>query len=124
MPKKGKTVAVLGASPKPERYSNQAVKALLEHGYDVIPVNPIAEKIHGLTSLESLDDIPGQVDTLTVYINQRLSWKLCKPIIKLNPRRAIFNPGSENFELERLLAERGVEIVHACTLVMLRTDQL
>ncbi|MGB5274760.1 MAG: CoA-binding protein, partial [Flavobacteriaceae bacterium] len=44
-------------------------------------------------------------------------------ILKLNPKRVIFNPGTENPELYRLLEEQGIMAIEACTLVLLATDQ-
>lgn len=123
MAKNNITVVVLGASPKPERYSNKAVELLLECGYDVIPVNPSGVEIHGIASKKTLDDIKEPVHTLSMYVNPGLSIKLKESIVALKPERIIFNPGTENPELEKICRENGIEIVEACTLVMLKTNQ-
>jgi hypothetical protein len=44
-------------------------------------------------------------------------------VIKTKPKRIIFNPGSENEELEKLAKENGIETIEACTLVLLSTNQ-
>jgi hypothetical protein len=44
-------------------------------------------------------------------------------ILSLNPKRIIFNPGTENYELEKMAEEKGIEPVEACTLVMLSIGQ-
>ncbi|MDD5597102.1 MAG: CoA-binding protein [Victivallaceae bacterium] len=121
--RKNKTVAVLGASPKPERYSNQAVGMLLEYGYEVIPVNPSGVVIHGLPVIKSLDKIKSQIGTLTMYVSAKISSAQEAAILQLNPARVIFNPGTENPALETALANAGIKVVHACTLVLLRTGQ-
>ena len=69
MPDQGLTVVVLGASDKPERYSNRAVRMLLEHGHEVIPVHPSLQTEEGLTVVPSLARVPRPVDTLTVYVS-------------------------------------------------------
>ncbi|MFA6715116.1 MAG: CoA-binding protein [Victivallales bacterium] len=120
---RNKTVAVLGASPKPERYSNRAVGMLLEYGYEVIPVNPSGAVIHGLTAVKGLDEIKSGIDTLTMYVGAQISSAREAAILKLNPARVIFNPGSENPALETVLTDAGIKVVHACTLVLLRTGQ-
>ena len=51
---KKERVVVLGASANPERYSNKAVKLLLKHGHDVVPVNPGQKEIEGLACRRSL----------------------------------------------------------------------
>lgn len=116
-------VVVLGASPKPERYSNQAVRDLLAHGHKVYPVHPQTEAIHEQACYKSLDDIDVPVDTLTLYVGPERSDKLRESIFKLKPKRIIMNPGAENDELEAAAQAQNIEVVRGCTLVMLRTQQ-
>ncbi|MEJ5242158.1 MAG: CoA-binding protein [Desulfomicrobiaceae bacterium] len=117
------TVAILGASPKPERYSHKALKALMEHGHDVIPVHPARTDIDGIPTARSLDEITRPVDTLTVYVSPTHSLPLAEAIIRLRPGRVILNPGTESPELEARLSEAGIAWQHACTLVLLSTGQ-
>jgi predicted CoA-binding protein len=117
-------VAVLGASPKPERYSNKAIRMLMEHGYQVIPINPAHAEIGGLSAVPRHEDLPaGSVDTVTVYMSAKNTVKLGPALIALNPRRVIFNPGAENPALADELNAQGIETIDACTLVLLRTGQ-
>ena len=116
-------VAVLGASPKEDRYSFMAVKMLKEYGHKPIPVHPAGRSVDGAEAVRSLGDIAEEVDTLTMYVNSSISNELTSSILDLKPRRVIFNPGSENQKLAQKLAENSVQVVEACTLVMLRTDQ-
>ncbi len=116
-------VAVLGASPKEERYSFMAVKMLKEHGHQPVPVHPKGHEVFGLTAVKSLSDIEEPVDTLTVYVNSKISSAALDEILGIKPRRVIFNPGAENPDLAARLRDEGIEVVQACTLVMLRTDQ-
>lgn len=116
-------VVVLGASHKPERYSNQAIRLLREYGHSVIPVHPKLQEAEGIAVVNSLDAIEGTVDTLTMYIGAERSDQIADAILALKPGRVIFNPGSENANLERRLSDAGVAHERACTLVLLRTDQ-
>jgi predicted CoA-binding protein len=118
-----KNIVILGASPKEERYSNQAVKMLLEYGYNSIPVNPAGVEIYGVFATKTLLDIQVLVDTLTIYVNSKISSNLTEEILKIKPNRVIFNPGTENAELEKLLESQNIKVIHACTLVLLRTGQ-
>ena len=113
-------VVVLGASPKPSRYSNQAVKLLLAEGYRVTPVHPRAQRIEGLAVTHGLEDIRDPVDTLTLYVGPQRMARLTEAVMELRPGRVIFNPGTEWSELEQRLDEAGIPWLHACTLVMLR----
>jgi len=116
-------VVVLGASPKPERYSNQAIRLLLELGYRVTPVNPAIPVIEGLSVTHDLADIEEPVHTLTMYLGEARSSKISREIRDLKPQRVIFNPGAESDQLRSQLNSQGAECIDGCTLVMLRTGQ-
>lgn len=116
-------VAVLGASHKPERYANQAIRLLREHGHEVIPVHPKLEMAEGLPVVHALGEIAGAVDTLTLYVGPERSALIADDIVRLRPGRVIFNPGTESDELEARLDAAGIAHERACTLVLLRTGQ-
>lgn len=116
-------VAVLGASPKPDRASNQAVRRLRQHGHHVIPVHPAHDEIDGLPVARQLAAIDGPVDTLTVYVGPRRGEALVDRIVALAPGRVIFNPGTESDVVERRLREHGIPVLRACTLVLLASGQ-
>ncbi len=121
IPEHKRNVAVLGASPKPERYSNQAVRLLARYDYRPIPVNPAFEEIEGLPCFANLAAISEPVDTVTLYLGPARSTPLIDEIVAANPRRIIMNPGAENEALAEAASGAGIEVVEGCTLVMLRT---
>jgi predicted CoA-binding protein len=114
-------VVVLGASPKPTRYSNMAVRQLRAKGYRVVPVHPRADAIGDLPVVHSLGDIHEKVHTLTLYLGPLHSRGQLDGILALAPERVIFNPGTESPQLASRLQAAGIECLHACTLVMLRS---
>ena len=114
-----KTVVVLGASPKPDRYAFMAMERLRQHGYKAVPVNPAFPEILGEKCYANIGDVPGPIDTVTVYLGEPRSTPLNAEIIAAKPRRIIFNPGAENPALEKAAVAAGIEAVNGCTLVML-----
>ena len=118
-----KNVIVLGASHKPDRYSYKAVELLKEKGYNPIPVHPRGNPVSGIPVRISLSDVKEEVDTISVYVNKNISLPMKDEIIKLKPRRVIFNPGAENRSLAAELDKQGIQTVEACTLVLLKTGQ-
>jgi uncharacterized protein len=122
-----KKVVVLGASDKADRYSYQAVTLLHEKGYTPLPVHPTLNQINGIKVYHSLNEVQeifsGDIHTLSLYVNPSISSEAKDAILKLHPQRVIFNPGTENPELENALNKEGIETKEACTLVMLRTGQ-
>ncbi len=114
-------MAVLGASPKPERYANQAQRLLAQYDYRPIPVNPAFEEVEGAPCHPSLSQIGEPIHTITLYLNSARSTPLIDEILAAKPQRIIMNPGAENDELAAAASGVGIEVVEACTLVMLRT---
>ncbi len=119
----GHTVAVLGASPKPERYANQAIRLLKEKGYRVLPIHPKFALIEDLAVIPDLNAIGEPVDTLTLYVGPERTLPMIGDIVALKPGRVIFNPGTESSDLEAELTARRIPFIHGCTLVMLKTRQ-
>jgi uncharacterized protein len=118
-----RTVVVLGASPKPVRYSYRALKLLQDKGYRVVPVHPKGGRIEHLPVLADLGQVAGPVDTLTVYVGPERVLGMIGAIVDLRPGRVILNPGTESRELELALHQASIPYEHACTLVLLRTGQ-
>lgn len=116
-------VAILGASNKTHRYSYMATERLMKAGHKVFPIHKTVEEILGNKVYKNLSDIKEKIDTITVYVNKEISSELKPEILKLNPSRIIFNPGTENLELAEQARSLGIEVVYACTLVMLSFEQ-
>jgi len=118
---KNKTL-VLGASENPERYSNKAMLKLQSKGHDVVAIGKKAGKVSGIeitTQQVKTDDI----ETVTLYLNPLHQKPYYDYIVSLKPKRIVFNPGAENEELERIAAQQGINVLEACTLVLLSTGQ-
>jgi len=116
------TVAVLGASDNPERYSHQALILLAALGHTVLPVHPTLTTITGHTVYKDLSALP-PVDTLTLYVGAARLPAMSEEIVRLGPGRVIFNPGTESPALQSALDAAGIPWMEACTLVLLRTGQ-
>ena len=122
-PRSAETVAVLGASPKPDRYAYQALQLLREYGHRALPINPAFDEILGEKCYPRISDAPGPIDTVTLYLGEARSNPLIDEIIGAKPRRIIMNPGAENTALATKAEDAGIEVIGGCTLVMLRTGQ-
>lgn len=117
-----KKTLVIGASENPSRYSFLAINKLRQHQHDVVAIGRKKGTVAGVditTEMTGFDDI----DTITLYINPQLQEEYYNYILSLKPRRIIFNPGTENNELQQLAKDNGIQPLEACTLVMLSTNQ-
>ncbi len=116
-------VVILGASDKPDRYAHKAMTALLRHGHEVVLVHPRLKEIEGRPVLADVSEVTVPVDTVTMYVGPAISAGLADKLTALKPKRVIFNPGSENPDLQDKLQAAGIRPEEACTLVLLATDQ-
>jgi predicted CoA-binding protein len=123
-----RTVAVLGASPKADRYSNMALTRLKDRGYPVIPVNPAYGEIDGISTVKTVLEAArstgeGGLHTLTLYLAPHHLERMIDDIVAACPQRVIFNPGTETPSLQKALNNAGIPWMEACTLVLLSTGQ-
>ena len=113
-----KKTLVIGASTKPERYSNMAANKLLKYGHEVALVGKREGKVSTVKILVG-KPLLENIDTVTIYLNAQNQKEYYEYIFQLKPKRIIFNPGAENPELAELAEAAGIETIEACTLVML-----
>jgi len=115
---KGKTVLVIGASPNSSRYSYKATLMLADKKHVVIPFGIRKGQIENHQIVHDFPE-PNAIDTITLYMNPERQKPFYTQLLNLNPKRIIFNPGTENSEFEALANEKGIETENACTLVLL-----
>jgi predicted CoA-binding protein len=107
-------VLVFGYSDNPERYSYIAANLLMDYKHETIKFNPRVDDFQSLNQ---------SFDTIALYVSKNVSDKFQNLLLNLKVKRVIFNPGTENDQLEEQFTKLGVEVIRGCTLVMLRTNQ-
>ena len=117
-----KKTLVLGASLNPDRYSNIAIRRLVLNKIDVIAIGLKQGKINKIHIQNNLT-LHEDIHTVNLYLNLKRQKEYYSYIISLNPKRVIFNPGTENSELYKLLEKESISYIEACTLVLLSTNQ-
>ncbi len=117
-----KKTLVIGASLKPERYSNKAIHRLTKYKHDTVAFGLREGTVENVvidTELKQYEDL----NTVTLYLNPQRQKEYYDYIVSLKPKRVIFNPGTENPELYSILKEHSIDYEVACTLVLLGTNQ-
>lgn len=113
-----KTTLVIGASENPERYSFKAVNLLQQYNIPVYALGNKEGKIGNVTI--DTDQLPySNIDTVSLYLSPKNQEQFKDYIISLQPKRVLFNPGTENPDFYPLLQHHGIEFEEACTLVLL-----
>ncbi len=120
--KKKKKTLVLGASTNPDRYSFMAINNLRMKGYEVVAIGRRPGRVNDV-DIEVKPELIEDLDTITLYLNPDNQKPYYDYIMEQKPKRIIFNPGSENHELNKKAKENGIQTMNACTLVMLSTGQ-
>lgn len=115
-----KKTMVLGATPNPARYAYRAAHMLVENNFEIVPVGIKTGVVAGEKILDlKLKPVMNDIHTITLYIGPVNQPQWYDYMLSINPRRVIFNPGTENRILENLVENQGIEVLRACTLVML-----
>ncbi len=110
---------VLGASTNPERYSYKCISLLREKGFDTVAVGRREGKVEDVTILTNQELFPN-IDTVNIYLSAKNLKEYEDYLIKLNPNRILFPPGTENPEFEKRLDQTVIAHERACPLVMLK----
>ncbi len=109
--KKYRRVAVVGASANPERPSYQVASYLIEHGYDVIPVNPSAGEILGRVAYPDLSAIPGGVEVVDIFRRPEHVPPIVEEAIKTGARVVWMQEGIVNEEAASRARQAGLTVV-------------
>lgn len=113
---------VVGASTNPGRYSNTAIRRLVDNNIETTAFGIHGGTVSGVEIKNKLGDFQN-IDTVTLYLSPKNQEPYYQQIVDLHPRRVIFNPGTENPEFYKILEDAGIEVEVACTLVLLATGQ-
>jgi len=117
-----KTVAIIGASNVRRKYGNKAVRAFLQEGYEVFPVNPKAEIIEGVRAFRRIGDVPVRPQMVSVYLPPEVLLPVLPEIAGKGCDELWLNPGTESdavlAEAERL----GLNVIRACSIVGIGLD--
>ena len=117
-----KKTLVIGASLKPHRFSNTVIRRLCEHHIPVVAVGLREGVVNDVTIFKPFPEV-SNIHTVSLYVGPRNQPFWYDFILQANPRRVIFNPGTENEDFQQVLRERDIEVVTGCTLVMLSNDE-
>ena len=112
-----KTVAVIGASSNRDKWGNKAVRAFLQQGYTVYPVNPSEPEVEGLKTYASIKDLPVRPHTVTVYIPPQRLLKIIPAIAERGCDELFLNPGTESPEVLAECERLGLNPIQACSII-------
>jgi predicted CoA-binding protein len=120
--KGSKTIAVVGASPKPDRDSHQIAKLLIDAGYDVVPVNPAAAEILGRKCFPDLKSIGRKIDIVNVFRAPEHVPPIADEAVAVKAECLWLQSGIEHADAARKASDAGLYVVQdRCIATCLRT---
>lgn len=111
------TIAIIGASNDRAKFGNKAVRAFLQQGYEVFPVNPKEATIEGLRAFKSVADVPVRPHKVSVYLPPPVLLKVLPDIAAKGCDELWLNPGTESDEVLAEAERLGLNVVQACSIV-------
>jgi predicted CoA-binding protein len=117
------SVAILGASRDRRKFGNRSVRAHLQQGYEVFPVNPQAREIEGLKAYPDLASVPApHLDRISVYLPPEIVLTLLDEIHQRGATEVWFNPGSDSPEVIARAEKLGLNVIRACSILDVGVD--
>ena len=113
-----KKTLIVGATNNSERYAYKAANKLVEAGHDIVPFGIKKGEVAGVQMINDWKQFEN-IDTVTMYVGAPRQGEYIDKIIAINPKRVIFNPGTENPVFEEQLKAANIEVEIACTHVLL-----
>jgi predicted CoA-binding protein len=113
-------IAVCGATPRREKWGYRVFRRLVDEGYDAIPVHPLAQTVDGIPAYESLDDVPGAVEAVSVITPPSASVEIVRLAAELGKPTCWFQPGASSPEVIEEARRLGVPTIDGpCVLIEL-----
>jgi uncharacterized protein len=112
-----KTIAIIGASTDRSKFGNKAVRAYVDDGWTVYPVNPKGGEIEGLQAYESIEAVPEGLNRVSMYVPPKVGLGMLDAIAEKNPAEVWFNPGSEDDAVLKAAKDKGLNPIDKCSIV-------
>jgi predicted CoA-binding protein len=112
-----KTVAIIGASNDSRKFGNKAVRAFLQQGFTVYPVNPNETEVEGIEAYQSIREVPARPFMVSVYVPPQVLLKLLPDIAAKGCDELWLNPGTESDEVLAEAERLKLNVIQACSIV-------
>ena len=110
-----KNIAVVGMSKNEEKAAHYVPKYLIEHGYNVVPINPtITTEVLGRKAYPTIADVPGTIDIVDVFRRSEDVLAVIDDAIKKKDEIKVIwmQSGIYNEEAEKKAKENGIDVVY------------
>ena len=117
--REARTIAVVGASPRPERPSNDVMRYLLAAGYRCIPVRPDGDAVLGVPIVRTLEEIDEPIDLVDIFRRPEFCPDVARAAVAAGAGALWLQTGIRSEEAQAIAAAAGLDYVEdACTKVV------
>jgi uncharacterized protein len=118
----GKRFAVVGASQDRSKYGNKVLRVYMQNKMDVVPVNPTAPEVEGLTAYRDLASVPGAIDGVSIITPPAVTERVVADALARGIKQIWMQPGAESERAIQAAEAAGANVIaHGpCILVSLR----
>ena len=117
-----KVIAVIGASNNRRKFGNRAVRAYLQEGYTVVPINPHEPEVEGLKAYASVLDVPGPIDMASFYVPPAIGEQVIEEVARKRIPEVWLNPGAESDALVARARALSIQPIVACSIIAIGRD--
>lgn len=119
--RESRRIAVVGCSATPGKDAHEVPRMMAEMGYDIVPVNPHADKIFGRQAYRTLAEVPGPVDMVNVFRPPAEAAGVARQAVAKGARSLWLQTGITSVEAEQIATAAGMRYVeNACLRVVVR----
>ncbi|MCR4335999.1 MAG: CoA-binding protein [archaeon] len=111
-----KTIAILGASAKKEKFGNKCVRAYKQLGWKIFPINPNEKEIEGIKCYSSIKEILEKPDRVSIYLHSQITLSLIPELKEAGIQEVMLNPGAESDELISELKKNNITPIKVCSI--------
>ncbi len=108
---KYKKIAIVGVSDKPDRDSYIVAEYLLNHGYEIIPVNPNIDSLFGLKAYPDLLSVPGEIEIVDIFRRPEFVEEIVDQAIQKKAKVVWMQLGVINEKAAQKALKAGLKVV-------------
>ena len=114
------TVAIVGSSADRSKFGNKSVRAHLQSGWEVFPVNPRGGEIEGLPVYRSMKEVPAtKLNRVSMYVIPAVGLQVLEQLATKGCEELWLNPGSESPDLFQRALELELNPILGCSIISL-----
>jgi uncharacterized protein len=106
-----KTIAIVGLSSDPEKYSYEVASYLQDHGYRIIPVNPFETEVLGEKAYPSLSDVPETIDAVDVFRKAEKTPEIARQAVQVGAKVLWLQNDIVNDQARQIAEDAGLDVV-------------